>query len=90
MKRLAFFALEGLLQQGPHQVWVTLGAFPTEASAQAAAVPRARSRQGVVATRVLPLYRDSDPTACIVAHAAHEIRPPARRTAVSADSVTVA
>jgi hypothetical protein len=58
MKKFDHFALEGLLRQGPHEVWVTLGRYETTHQVQEGA---RRSdllrRPDIVATRVLPCYR---------------------------------
>ena len=57
MKRLTCYLLEGLRRQGPHQVWITIGAFNSlQAAEEAAAQP---TGWDVAETRVLPLYRDS-------------------------------
>lgn len=67
MKRLACFLLEGLVEQGPHRVWVTLGAFETQEAAQ-----RAKGLDGslsVVDTRVIALYRDSGVTTALTRRA---------------------
>jgi hypothetical protein len=55
-KRFAHYSLEGLLRQGPHEVWVTLGRFDT--AEQVEEIVR-RRRDGIVATRVLPCYRQT-------------------------------
>lgn len=60
MKRLACFLLEGLVEQGPHRVWVTLGTFDSQDAAQHATLS-ARS-PSVIDTRVIALYRDSGVT----------------------------
>ncbi len=62
MKRLAHFTLEGLIQQGPHQVWVCLGTFATAELAETATGGASCHRSGVIETRIMPLYRDCEPT----------------------------
>lgn len=57
MKRLACFLLEGLVEQGPHQVWVTLGAFESSDAARRAISQNPST--SVIDTRVIALYRDS-------------------------------
>ena len=61
MKQLAFFALEGRLRQGPHEVWITLGRFNSAQSAHLAIHDPATVKSGIVETRIVPLYRVSDP-----------------------------
>ena len=61
MKRLACFLLEGLVEQGPHRVWVTLGTFESSENAQVA--KRRHHSPSVIDTRVIALYRDSGVTA---------------------------
>lgn len=68
MKRLACFLLEGLVEQGPHRVWVTLGTFETSANANFA--KRHYRDRSVIETRVIALYRDSGVTAAS-SHRAH-------------------
>ncbi len=90
MKRLAHFTLEGLLQQGPHQVWITLGQFASECSALQAAGDLVNVKPGVTETRVLPLYMDDG--GCrgdrILAVQRGSVQAPAAE--VTLDSVTVA
>jgi hypothetical protein len=57
-KRFAHYSLEGLLRQGPHEVWVTLGRYTTVEQAEEVVRKRA-AREGIVATRVLPCYRQT-------------------------------
>lgn len=82
MKRLTCYLLEGLRRQGPHQVWITIGAFNTLEAAQLAATTP--TGWDVAETRILPLYRDSgsvpQPHSMSFASA----------TATSEESVTVA
>lgn len=61
MKRLACFLLEGLVEQGPHRVWVTLGTFDSQDAARQAT--QNNRNPSVVDTRVIALYRDSGVTA---------------------------
>lgn len=61
MKRLACFLLEGLVEQGPHRVWVTLGTFDSSDAAQFAKDREHSPR--VIETRIVALYRDSGITA---------------------------
>jgi len=61
MKRLACFLLEGLIEQGPHRVWVTLGTFDSQDAARRAT--QSACHPSVVDTRVIALYRDSGVTA---------------------------
>jgi hypothetical protein len=61
MKRLACFLLEGLVEQGPHRVWVTLGTFESSHTAQMA--KRRHHSASVIDTRIIALYRDSGVTA---------------------------
>lgn len=62
MKRLACFLLEGLVEQGPHHVWITLGTFDSAAAAGRSSLHRSH-RLRVIETRVIALYRDSGITA---------------------------
>ena len=57
MKRLTCYLLEGLRRQGPHQVWITIGAFNSLEAAEIAATQP--TGWDVAETRILPLYRDS-------------------------------
>lgn len=59
MRRLACYVLEGLMRQGPHQVWITLGSFPSFELADAATRTALLHRPGIGETRILPLFRDS-------------------------------
>lgn len=60
MKRFAHYALEGLLRQGPHEVWVTLGRYATTDQLEAGVQRSELSRRGdIVATRVTPCYRSA-------------------------------
>ncbi len=73
MKRLAFFTLEGLLEQGPHEVWVTLGTFPTAEAARHAQATQPITRPGISKKRVVPLFRISEEPAasdCLRLHSA--------------------
>lgn len=58
MKRFAYFTLEGLLEQGPHRVWITLGRYASEQLASQAAANETGINPGITDTRILPLYRD--------------------------------
>lgn len=69
MKRLACFLLEGLIEQGPHRVWVTLGTFESSDSAQMA--KQRHHSPSVIDTRVIALYRDSGVTAASSHRRAH-------------------
>lgn len=62
MRRFAHFTLEGLFQQGPHRVWIPLGTFATAELAASAVRDGSGMRPGVVETRIIPLYRDCEPT----------------------------
>ncbi len=85
MKRLAHFTLEGLMQQGPHNVWIPLGTF---ASAELASQAQGNTtRDDIVQTRVMALYRDSGDT-----HAVEQsyVSPAMTSDSVSTENVTVA
>lgn len=58
MKRLACFLLEGLVEQGPHRVWVTLGTYESFDAARTCQPTEAHGAR-LVETRVIALYRDS-------------------------------
>ena len=60
MKRLAFFTLEGRLRQGPHEVWITLGRYPTDQLARTAADSANARNAAIVETRIVPLFRISE------------------------------
>lgn len=57
MKTFAHYSLEGLLRQGPHEVWITLGTYDSADQVERAAED-SRSGDEIVATRVLSCYRD--------------------------------
>ena len=71
MKSLVHYELEGLLQQGPHAVWIRLGCFDSFEAAQAAASRPFRGRP-VVDSRVTPLFRDATGGYPVELHAAHD------------------
>ena len=61
-KRFAHYCLEGLVRQGHHEVWVTLGRYDTAEQVEEI-VRRKPSRDGIVATRVLPCFRQTPESA---------------------------
>lgn len=88
MKQLAYFCLEGLRTQGPHQVWVTLGMFPKYELAEHAIFDPAVFKPDVAQTRVIAVYRDSGHTGVASHHAARSARKASNAETVN--SVTVA
>ncbi|MEQ8787555.1 MAG: hypothetical protein RIC55_14725 [Pirellulaceae bacterium] len=61
MKRFDHYALEGLLRQGPHEVWVTLGRYnSTNQVEEVVKRSDVLRRNDIVATRVLPCYRSTE------------------------------
>ena len=79
MKQLVCYTVEGLLRQGPHQVWITLGTYRTAELAQAA--QRGLDGNRVIETRILPYFRSTD-----VPSGPH-IRPSARPVAPRTEAV---
>lgn len=60
MRQLIGYSLEGLRRQGWREVWVTLGTFGDESTAQAARADTALTAE-LVETRILPYYRVTPP-----------------------------
>ena len=84
MKTLAHFTLEGLLRQGSNEVWIPLGSYDSADDAARAASNLSSIRQGIIETRILPLFRDNGTTAVTVRKAEQAV--PVR----THESVTVA
>jgi hypothetical protein len=60
MKQFAHYALEGLMRQGRHEVWVTLGRYSTADQLEAETRRNVLRNHGeIVATRVTPCYRST-------------------------------
>jgi hypothetical protein len=79
MKQLVCYTVEGLMCQGPHQVWVTLGSYRTAEQAQAA--QRIVGADKVRETRILPYFRTTDH------YPGPHIRPSVRPTLAAVESV---
>lgn len=82
MKRLSSYVVEGLRQQGPHCVWITLGHHPSEADAQMHAAMSSPECVDIIETRVVALFRDTPEVTTPRPH----VQPSRRRSAALRDN----
>lgn len=61
MSKFVCYTLEGLMQQGGHQVWVMLGTYPTAEAARRACEAAGEGGAGrLLDSRIMSYFRSSD------------------------------